>query len=30
MCHRAIHRCSFVFDAIPDKYKTQEICNLAV
>ena len=20
----------FVFDSIPDKYKTQEICNLAV
>ena len=28
MCHRAVH--IFVFDSIPDKYKTQEICNLAV
>ena len=23
MCHRAVHRCFFVFDSIPDKYKTQ-------
>ena len=30
MCHRAVHRCFFVFCSIPDKYKTQEICNLAV
>ena len=30
MCHRALHRCFFVFDVVPDKYKTQEICNLAV
>ena len=30
MCHRALHRCFSVFDVVPDKYKTQEICNLAV
>ena len=30
MSHRAVHRCFFVFDSIPDKYKTQEICTLAV
>ena len=32
-CHRATHRCIFVFfvfDSIPDKYKTQEICSLAI
>ena len=30
MCQRAVHRSFFVFDYIPDKCKTQEICNLAV
>ena len=30
MCHREVHRCFFVFDSIPGKYKTHEICNLAV
>ena len=30
MCHSAVHRCFFVFDSIPDKYKTQEVCNLVV
>ena len=30
MCHIAVHRRFFVFGFIPDKYKTQEICNLAV
>ena len=30
MCYRAVHRCFFVFDSIPDQYKTQEICDLAV
>ena len=30
MCHRALHRCFFVFDSIPGKYKTQGIYNLAV
>ena len=29
-CHRAVHRCFFVFDFIPDQYKTEEIYNLAV
>ena len=28
LCHRTVHRWFFVFDSIPDKYKTQEICNL--
>ena len=28
--HKAVHRCFFVFDFIPDEYKTQEIFNLAV
>ena len=22
MCHRAVHRCFFVFSIIPDKYET--------
>ena len=30
MCYRAVHRCFFVFDSIPDQYKTQEICDQAV
>ena len=30
MCFRAVYVCFFVFDYIPDKYKTQDICNLAV
>ena len=30
ICHRAVHRCIFAFDSIPDKYKTQEIFNLVV
>ena len=30
MRHRAVHRYFFVFDVSPDKYKIQEICNLAV
>ena len=30
MCHRAVRRWFFfVFYSIPDKYKPQEICNLA-
>ena len=28
MCHSEVH--IFVFDSIPDKYRTHEICNLAV
>ena len=27
---KAVHRCFFVFDSIPDQYKTREICDLAV
>ena len=30
MCDGAFHGCLLVFDVIPDKYKTQGICNLAV
>ena len=30
MCHRVVHRCFFVFDFIPDKYKSKQICNLSV
>ena len=30
MCDKAMNRCFFVFDSIPDQYKTQEICNTVV
>ena len=30
MCYKAVHRCFSVFDSIPDRYKTQEICDIAV
>ena len=30
MCDKAVNRCIFVFDSIPDQYKTQEMCNEAV
>ena len=30
MCYKAVHRCFSVFDSIPDQYKTQEICDIAV
>ena len=30
MCHIEVHRCFFVFDSIPGKYKTHEICKLTV
>ena len=26
-CHRAVRSGSFIFEYIPDKYKTPEICN---
>ena len=29
MCQRAAQTCFFVVDSIPDKCKTQEICDLA-
>ena len=28
MCIKAVHRCFFVFDSIPDQYRTREICDL--
>ena len=27
MCDKAVNKCSFVFDCIPDQYKTQEMCD---
>ena len=30
MCDKAINRRFFVFDCIPDQYKTQEICETVV
>ena len=30
MCYRAVHRCFFIFDSIPDQYKNQETCDVAV
>ena len=27
---KAVNRCFFVFDSIPDQYKTQEICDNVV
>ena len=30
MCDKAVNRCFFVFDSIPDQYKTQELCDRAV
>ena len=27
MCDKAVNKCFFVFDSIPDQYKTQEMCN---
>ena len=30
MCHKAIDRCFFVFDSIPDQYKTPEMCDRVV
>ena len=30
MCIRAVNTCSFVFDSVPNEYKTQEMCNNAV
>ena len=30
MCDDAINRCYFVFDYIPDQYKTQEMCDRVV
>ena len=30
MCGEALNRCYFVFDCIPDQYKTQEMCDIVV
>ena len=30
MCDIAVNRCDFVFDYIPDWYKTQEMCDRVV
>ena len=30
MCDKAVDRCFFVFDSIPDQYKTQEMCGRVV
>ena len=30
MCVRAVNACSFVFDSVPKRYKTQEVCGKAV
>ena len=27
MCNKAVDRCFFVFDSIPDQCKTQEMCD---
>ena len=29
-CYKTFHRFLFVFDSIPDQYKSQEICDVAV
>ena len=30
MYYKAVHKCCFVFDSIPDQNKTQEICDIIV
>ena len=30
MCHKAVKRYFFVFDSIPNRYKTQEMCDKVV
>ena len=30
MFYKGVHRCVFVFDSIPDQYKTQEMCSIVV
>ena len=30
MCNKAVNRCFFVFDSIPDPFKTQEMCDRVV
>ena len=30
ICEKAVNRCFFVFDSIPDQHRTQEICDTIV
>ena len=30
MCVQAVDTCAFVFDSVPDRYKTQEICDKVI
>ena len=30
MCVKAVYICPFVFDSVPDRYKTQEMCGKVV
>ena len=30
MCVKAVDTCPFVFDSVPNQYKTQEMCNKVV
>ena len=30
MCDKAVDKCPFVFDSVPDQYKTQEMCDKLV
>ena len=30
MCNKAVNGCFFVFNSIPDRYKTQEMCDRVV
>ena len=30
MCNKAVNRCFFIFDSIPNQYKTQEMCDMVV
>ena len=30
MCNKAVNRCFFVFNSMPDRYKTQEMCDRVV
>ena len=30
MCDKTVEKCPFVFDSVPDQYKTQELCDRAI
>ena len=30
MCDKSVDTCPFMFDSVPDQYKTQEMCYKAV